>query len=152
VRPVNKFFEDNAIKQIEVKFNVKYVIDACFPIHGGGWFNNPVAIFYSEQPHPEGSNYMAIHWIDYQDGYVITDGYRAVQGVFDGFLFEDGELVHSRYRHDNFQYRGAMVDGGRDYFRRGSCPEGAKQIKFQIVNGEIKQVVNFEYDTGHVIE
>jgi hypothetical protein len=45
-----------------------------------------------------------------------------------------------------------MADGARDYLRSGTCPEGAKQIRFEIVNGELKRVIDFEYDTGRIIE
>lgn len=133
MKPVNKFLDDEHITKIEKNYNAKYVIDACLRSgEDGAWGNFPAAIFYSEEPHPQGSNYMALYWSMVHAGWVVNEGKSAVQGVFNGFLFEDGELVHSRYRHDYFVHRGAMVDGGRDYFRCGERPDGAKSILFKV--------------------
>ena len=149
MKPVNRMLPDVLIKDIELKYNAKYVIDSCLKSDSGNWLNFPAAFFYTEEKHPRGSNYFAMYSLG---GWMITNGIRVSEGVFHGILFEDGELVHSRYRHDWFEHRGAMVDGGRNYFRTSTCPEGAKQIKFHIVNGEIKRVIDFEYDTGRIIE
>ena len=149
MRPVNRMLPDVLIKDIELKYNAKYVIDSCLKSDSSNWLNFPAAFFYTEEKHPRGSNYFAMYSLG---GWMITNGIRITEGVFNGFLFEDGELVHSRYRHDWFEHRGAMVDGGRDYFRTSTCPEGAKQIKFEVVNGELKRVIDFEYDTGRIIE
>ena len=149
MKPVNRMLPDVLIKDIELKYNAKYVIDSCLKSDSGNWLNFPAAFFYTEEKHPRGSNYFAMYSLG---GWMITDGIRVSEGVFHGILFEDGELVHSRYRHDWFEHRKAMVDGGRNYFRTSTCPEGAKQVKFHIVNGEIKRVIDFEYDTGRIIE
>ena len=149
MKPVNRMLPDVLIKDIELKYNAKYVIDSCLKSDSGNWLNFPAAFFYTEEKHPRGSNYFAMYSLG---GWMITNGIRVSEGVFHGILFEDGELVHSRYRHDWFEHRKAMVDGGRNYFRTSTCPEGAKQIKFHIVNGEIKRVIDFEYDTGSIIE
>ena len=151
MRPVNRMLQDKTIESVCKQYNAKYVIDTCLRTVDGAWANFPAAIFYTEEAHPEGSNYFALYKSMHGD-WLITNGFNAVQGEFHGILFEDGELVHSRYRHDYFVHREAMADGARDYFRTGTCPEGAKHIKFQIVNGEIKPVTDFEYDTGRVIE
>ena len=150
MKPVNRMLSDDLIKLIESKYNAKYVIDSCLKSDSGNWLNFPAAFFYAEEKHPEGSNYFAFYKLE--GSTYITNGIRISEGVFHGFLFEDGELVHSRYRHDWFEHRGAMVDGGRDYFRSSTCPQGAKQIKFEVVNGELKRVIDFEYDTGRIIE
>ena len=140
MKPVNKIFSDENIAKIEEKYNAKYVIDSCLKNIGGSWVNSPAAIFYTEEAHPQGSNYMALYWSEISDGWMIADGQSAVQGELGGFLFEDGELVHSRYRHDFFVHRGAMVDGGREYFRSSARVEGAKRIQFKIENGQIVEV------------
>lgn len=149
MKPVNRMLPDVLIKDIELKYNAKYVIDSCLKSDSGNWLNFPAAFFYTEEKHPRGSNYFAMYSLG---GWMITNGIRVSEGVFHGILFEDGELVHSRYRHDWFEHRKAMVDGGRNYFRTSTCPEGAKQVKFNIVNGEIKRVIDFEYDTERIIE
>ena len=137
MKPVNRTFSDNHIVKIEEKYNAKYVIDSCLFMSNESWMDSPAAIFYTEEPHPQGSNYFALYWSTIHDGWMITDGIKAVQGEFNGFLFEDGELVHSRYRHDYFEHREAMVDGGRDYFRSYQCPKGARPIKFKVVGSNL---------------
>ena len=143
--------EDKTIESVCKDYNAKYVIDTCLRTATGEWANFPAAIFYTEQAHPQGSNYFAL-FKSMHGEWMISNGYEAVQGVFHGILFEDGELVHSRFRHDYFVHREAMADGARDYFRTSTCPKGAKQIKFEVVNGELKRVIDFEYDTGRIIE
>jgi hypothetical protein len=140
MKPVNKFFSDEHIAKIEEKYNAKYVIDACLQNKNGSWINFPAAIFYTEEAHPQGSNYMAFYWSEIHDGWMITDGQSAVKEPFGGFLFEDGELVHSRFRHDCFVHRDAMVDGGRDYFKSSANVEGARRINFKIEKDQIVEV------------
>jgi len=130
MRPINRMLPDVVIRDIEKKYKAKYIIDSCLKSDRGNWLNFPAAFFYAEEKHPEGSNYFAFYKLD--GSTYITNGIRITEGVFNGFLFEDGELVHSRYRHDWFEHRGAMVDGGRDYFRCGERPEGAKSISFKV--------------------
>jgi len=151
MKPVNMMLEDKTIESVCKDYNAKYVIDTCLRTATGEWANFPAAIFYTEQAHPQGSNYFAL-FKSMHGEWMISNGYEAVQGVFHGILFEDGELVHSRFRHDYFVHREAMADGARDYFRTSTCPKGAKQIKFEVVNGELKRVIDFEYDTGRIIE
>jgi len=132
MKPVNRMFGDLQIQLLEEKYKAKYVIDTCLRTATEQWANFPAAIFYTEEAHPQGSNYFAMFKDPTTDDWMISNGYEAVQGVFNGFLFEDSELVHSRYRHDCFEHRGAMVDGGRDYFRCGERPEGTKSILFKV--------------------
>ena len=136
MRPVNKMLNDKSIALICQKYKAKYVLDSCLKTVDGQWANFPAAFFYTEEKHPEGSNYFAMYQRD--GGWMITDGIRITEGTHNGILFDDGELVHSRYRHDYYMHRDAMVDGGRDYFRHGIV-EGAKPVKFKIVDGNIIQ-------------
>ena len=138
MKPVNRMLPDDLIKDIESKYNAKYIIDSCLKSDSGNWLNFPAAFFYTEEKHPEGSNYFALYKLD--GGSYITNGIRVSEEVFHGILFEDGELVHSRYRHDWFEHRGAMVDGGRDYFRCGERPDGAKSILFKVVGPDLVTV------------
>lgn len=138
MKPVNRMLPDDLIKDIESKYNAKYVIDSCLKSDSGNWLNFPAAFFYTEEKHPEGSNYFAFYKLE--GSTYITNGIRISEGVFNGFLFEDGELVHSRYRHDWFEHREAMVDGGRDYFRCGNRPEGAKSILFKVDGPDLVKI------------
>lgn len=130
--PVNRIFGSDATESIEKTYNAKYVIDACLKAADGSWINSPAAIFHTEVAHPAGSNYMALYWSEIHNGWMITDGIGAVEGVFNGVLFDDGELVHSRFRHDYFVHREAMADGARDYYKTSGCPEGSRHIKFKV--------------------
>jgi hypothetical protein len=129
---------DDLISDIEKKYKAKYIMDSCLKSESGNWLNFPAAFFYTEEKHPEGSNYFALYKLD--GSTYITNGIRITEGEFNGFLFEDGELVHSRYRHDYFVHREAMVDGGRDYFRCGERPGGAKSILFKVVGSDLVTV------------
>ena len=149
MKPVNKMFSDKSINVICQKYDATYIIDSCIR-SGESWRNFPAAFFYTKEPHPQGSNYFAIYKFemeaDYEDpeptfnGFMITNGICITEGVFNGFLFEDGELVHSRFRHDYFVHREAMVDGGRDYFRCGERPEGAKSILFKVDGPDLVKI------------
>lgn len=140
MKPVNRMFHDDSIAEIEKKYNAQYVFDSCLKTVDGDWANYPSAIFYTEKAHPEGSNYFALYKSITGD-WMITNGLNAVQGEFLGFLFEDGDLVHSRYRHDYFIHRNVMVDGGRDYFKSSSLDvDGAKRIYFKIEKDQIVEV------------
>ena len=68
------FLKPDTIKKIEQEYNGKYVLESCLKKKDGGWYNFPVAIFYTEQAHPEGSNYFAI--------------YRDADGHFGVLLFQ----------------------------------------------------------------
>ena len=141
MKPVNRMLSDEAIKLIEQKYDAKYVMDSCLRQQDGSWANWPAAFFYTEEKHPEGSNYMAFYQNQFaHEGWLITNGIHVSEGEFDGFIFNDGTLVHSRFRHDYFEHRGAVVDGGRDYFRSASCPPEARGVKFRVVDGELVEV------------
>jgi hypothetical protein len=131
MNPVNRMFKDETIIGIEKHYNATYVVDACLKNINGAWVNFPAAIFHTETAHPQGSNYMAMYWSE-NDGWMVTNGFEAVQGVFHGIVFDDGELVHSRFRHDYFVHREAMADGARDYHRTNTCPQGSRHIKFKV--------------------
>lgn len=141
MKPVNRMLSDKWTEQIEQKYSAKYVIDTCIKNVQGNWTNFPAAIFYTDKKHPNGSNYMALfkHYGDHLE-WMITDGFEAVQGEFHGLIFGDGELMHSRYRHDYFEHRCSMVDGGRDYFRFSPDPDTARRVIFKIVDGNIVEV------------
>lgn len=144
MKPVNRMLSDNSIAIIEQQYKAEYVMDSCLKTVDGQWANFPAAFFYTEEKHPEGSNYMALYR-DQFDRWTVTDGIRITEGTHNGFLVGD-ELVHSRYRHDFFAYNDVTVDGGRDYFRygvnEGALDEGVKKVQFRVVDGNIVEVEN----------
>ena len=111
------FLKPEGIAKIEEAYNAKYVFESCLKTKNGGWCNMPVAIFYTETPHPQGSNYFGLYCNDFGD-FMITDGISATE-PFDALQAGD-DVIYSRYRHDFREHNGYMVDGGRDYFRRSA--------------------------------
>jgi hypothetical protein len=136
--------DEKNINIIEKKYNGKYVIDSCLRGMYNTWANFPAMIFYSEIPHPQGSNYFALYKsfneISEETNWMITDGASGVEGEFYGFLFPDGELLHSRYRHDYCRHGGIAIDGGRDYVHVIGDDESARGVKFKIVNGQLELI------------
>lgn len=134
-------FKPEQIKIIEDKYNGKYVFESAIKAKGGGWTDRAFAIFYTEEAHPEGSNYFAIGY-DYTGDMIITNGINATE-EFRGIEFK-GEVYYSRHRHDCRSFpNGLFVDGGRDYTRfggsvaLGECRQvkiGVKKDRLEIVN------------------
>jgi hypothetical protein len=118
-------------------YNAKYVFESCLKTRTDGWSNYPVAIFYTEQAHPRGSNYMGLY-VDEYGRLLITDGIAATE-PFDALQIGE-DIIYSRYRHDYREFKGAMVDGGRDYFKR-SADRGVP-VKLKVVGDHLEVVEN----------
>lgn len=118
---------------IENAYNAKYVFESCIKHKDGGWCNFPIAIFYTEEAHPRGSNYFGV-FVNESGDFMITNGISATE-PFDGLLV-DGDVVYSRYRHDYREYKGAIVDGGRDYFKRST--DRGTPVKLQVVGDHLE--------------
>lgn len=105
------------IAKVESKYQAKYVGNFCLPTVGGGWGEQPVAIFYQENPPPIAqSNYFGL--FDRGSHLLITDGAKAMPETgIDAIVSEDGEVLFSRYRHDfrTSKDKTVSIDGGRDY-------------------------------------
>ena len=114
----SSFLKEETIPVFEEKYKAKYLLETCLKDIGGNWCNFPAAIFYTDEPHPEGSNYFALYIHPERGGLMITNGISAIDGVAFNGLEKDGEVLYSRYRHDYRTHNGCMVDGGRDYFKR----------------------------------
>ena len=129
------FLNPDGITKVENMYNAKYVFESCLKTKDGGWCNMPVAIFYTEEAHPKGSNYFGLYRNDFGD-FMITDGISATE-PFDALQAGD-DVIYSRYRHDFREHNGYMVDGGRDYFRRSADGTPVKlcvnKDKLEIVN------------------
>jgi hypothetical protein len=140
-------FDENIIKRVEERYHAKYLFEACLKNGFGGWTNQPAAIFYTEEPHPQGSNYFGLymyHGLGTVDGVapypMITNGVSATQGIYNAVRADDGEIIYSRYRHD---YRASKdgsvnVDGGRDYFKT-TAPQD-RWVQFVISGDQLKLV------------
>lgn len=129
-------FSDEQIGKIEQHYNAEFVCETTLKTKGGGWLNAPVAVFYTEQAHPEGSNWFGLY---YRDGQLmVTDAQSALE-PFDGLMLEDGSVFYSRFRHDYRVAAGAMVDGGRDYMRY-TPTAGSRVVQLKIVKNQLEVV------------
>jgi hypothetical protein len=131
------FLKPDGIAKIENMYNAKYVFESCLKTRTGGWSNYPVAIFYTEQAHPRGSNYMGLY-VDEHGRLLITDGFSATE-EFDALQIGEN-IIYSRYRHDYREMSGAMVDGGRDYFKRSA--DRGTAVKLKVVGDHLEVVEN----------
>lgn len=121
IRIVRSIFNPDQIEKIEKKYSAKFVCETSVPGRNGDWVG-PVAVFYTEIPHPEGSNYFGMRF-DIDDHLVIFNAIMATSTAFTGTVCEDGEVIYSRHRHDFVVGKNAFIDGGRDYHRtNGSSP------------------------------
>lgn len=107
------FIKPEGISLIEEKYNAKYVFESCLKGEHG-WHNFPAAIFYTETPHPQGSNYFAFYR-NLSGEFMITNGITATE-PFEGLQVGEN-VIYSRYRHDYREYKDVAVDGGRDYLK-----------------------------------
>ena len=126
-------------KKVEKKYNVKFVCETPIKLKSG-WYETSSLIFYSEEPHPRGSNYMALSvfptGMEGEGQLSITDGISATKGHITGIVDGD-EVIYSRYRHD---YRvgktGVWIDGGRDYVRSS----GGEMVIMEIIHDKLEVV------------
>ena len=133
------FLTAKGIEIVEQKMNARYVFETCLKNRDGGWANIPVAIFYTEQAHPRGSNWFGLYQDAMTGRFMITDGISATE-PFQGILIDD-EVVYSRYRHDFREHRGVFVDGGRDYTRMGGDRIAeAKVVTLKVVDDHLEVV------------
>jgi hypothetical protein len=121
------FLNPEAIKLIEERYNAKYVFESPLKDKKGNWTDASFAIFFTEIPHPEGSNYFGIYHTEI--GWMIADGISAVQDPFEAVCIDE-DIVYSRYRHDFRTHNGIFVDGGKDYLRWG----GTRMSEAKVVN------------------
>lgn len=126
---------EESISTIEKAYSAKFVCETTIKNRNGNWINTPVAVFYTETPHPEGSNWFGFY--NNEEGkFLITNAISALE-PFDALLLEDNSIFYSRYRHDYRELNdGTMVDGGRDYIR--SIPGKGKHVKVKIVNEHLE--------------
>jgi hypothetical protein len=117
---------------IEEKYGVSYVGEFCLTLKREAgddpviWANFPAMIFWQEEPHPEGSNYMALYRCPLRDEWMIADGFHAVHD-YEGnpikfpavveLIGNEFYAIYSAYRHDYQSSNETMIDGGRDYVK-----------------------------------
>jgi hypothetical protein len=129
------FLKNDSIEIIEKKYDAKYVLESCIKNINGSWCNFPAAIFYTQESHPDGSNYFAMYIHPERGGLMITNGISATEPVYAGLKVGDN-IIYSRYRHDFRSEGDAFVDGGREYFRFSGPQEDI--VRFKIFKDKLE--------------
>lgn len=107
---------------IEDRYSAKYICDTTLKSVDGNYINDNIAIFYTKDAHPEGSNWLAVSMHPYDPSKVVfRDGIGAVEPLnkIVGILNKStNKIIYSRFRHDYVNLDGCVIDGGRDYCKR----------------------------------
>jgi hypothetical protein len=109
------FLSEKQIEKIAEKYNAKYVFESQLKLRGGNWSDFSAAVFYTEIPHPEGSNWFGI-WRN-GEKYMISNAISAVEEPFFGVLADNGDVIYSRHRHDDHASDDGelFIGGGRSH-------------------------------------
>lgn len=120
------FLSQKQIEQIQEKYDAIYVFESQLKLRSNKWSDFSAAVFYTEIPHPEGSNWFGI-WSN-SDKYMISNAIFAVEEPFFGVLAENGDVIYSRHSGDFRQSADGTVfiDGGRDHCRHNLTHEVLK--------------------------
>jgi hypothetical protein len=101
--------------------------------------------FYTEIPHPDGSNYYAFGFINGVP--MITNGISIEDTTISAFLSFDGIIRYSASRHDYVSdSHGNFIDGGRDYTR---CSVGNGEVRFGKISIRSGEVLFLETQQGN---
>ena len=109
--------DDERISKIEKKYNCRYVAEWNTIAESGKPINQPRMIFWNDQPHPEGSNWMGMY--EQEPYYYVCDGITASRLPIECMVSNSKQVLFSKYRHDfRTSHDGSVsVDGGREYTR-----------------------------------
>ncbi|CAJ0882427.1 hypothetical protein AMST5_03336 [freshwater sediment metagenome] len=101
------------IQKIEARYAAKYVFESQLKLRSEKWSSFSSAVFYTAEPHPEGSNWFGI-W-DNDGRLMISNAISAVEEPFFGALAENGDVIYSRHPSDYRESEDGtvFVDGGR---------------------------------------
>jgi hypothetical protein len=121
-------FEKHVISKLEEKYNAKYVCDSS---EREGVI--PISIFYTETPHPKGSNYIGIALND--KGMVIFNAKDIADIPIFGVMVGKN-IIYSVHRHDFHELNGIYIDGGRSYTRTNASKEDI--VNLVVDKGELR--------------
>lgn len=110
-------FKKEGIAKIEEHYQAKYMGYWCTKHPRGGWNDQPVDVFYVNNPDITKGHTNYFGMFHDERGVMITNAESAFSEPMTGILCSDGEVIVSRYRHDCVVKENAMIDGGRDYTR-----------------------------------
>ncbi len=104
----------------EKHYNAKYIGDFCISDKNNQWTEQPIQIYYNENPKTElgHTHYFGLFTDDFHHVY-ITNAISITNEPIIGAIADNGEIIYSRYRHDyqTSQDGTVFIDGGRDYCR-----------------------------------
>ena len=134
------FLRPDGIAKMENMYKATFVMESC--IKGKhGWANFPAAIFYTEEAHPQGSNYFALY-VDrsLKDApcFMITNGITATE-PFEGIQIGD-DVYYSHYRHHYKECGPVAIDGGRDYTKLVGDINAAKKVTLKVNKDKLEVV------------
>jgi hypothetical protein len=120
------FLCEQQIAKIERRYRAKYVFESQLKLRSDQWSDFSAAVFYVEEPHPEGSSWFGI-WN--RDGrFMISNAISAVEEPFFGVVAENGDIIYSRHPHDlrESEDKTVFIDGGRNHGRHDLIHEVVK--------------------------
>ena len=125
------FLSNGRIEKIEERYAAKYVFETQLKLRSEKWSDFSAAVFYAEEPHPEGSNWFGI-WNN-NGRFMISNAISAVEEPFFGAVAENGDVIYSRHPRDyrESEDRTVFVDGGRDHCRHNLTHELVKLKVFK---------------------
>ena len=111
------FLSNGQIGKIEQRYRAKYVFESQLKLRSNQWSDFSAAVFYADEPHPEGSNWFGI-WNN-NGRFMISNAISAAEEPFFGAVAENRDVIYSRHPRDfrESEDKTVFVDGGRDHFR-----------------------------------
>ena len=111
------FLSEKQIAKIGERYGARYVFETQLRLRSDKWSDFSSAVFYTEAPHPEGSNWFGI-WNNC-GRFMISNAISAVEEPFFGALAENGDVIYSRHPRDfrESDDKTVFIDGGRDHCR-----------------------------------
>jgi hypothetical protein len=111
------FLSIGQIRKVEQRYRAKYVFESQLKLRSNLWSDFSAAVFYADEPHPEGSNWFGI-W-NGNDRFMISNAISAAEEPFFGAVAENGDVIYSRHPRDfrESEDKSVFVDGGRNHFR-----------------------------------
>jgi hypothetical protein len=108
---------ETSIQRIERMYNCRYVTEWNLLDIKGNPQSYPYLVFWNDQSHPEGSNWMGMY--KHQNDYYVCDAITASQHPIECMVSNDKQVLFSKYRHDfrTSKDSSVTVDGGREYTR-----------------------------------
>jgi hypothetical protein len=108
------FLSKKQIEKIEQHYGAKYVFESQIKLRSNKWSYFSAAVFYTETPHPEGSNWFGV-W-ESSGRYMISNAASAVDEQFFGIMADNKDVIYPPHPHDfrRSDDKSVFVSGGRD--------------------------------------